>query len=628
MDISNLTPEEQDELLQLLEVTQHEKAKSHEEQMLEEERKALTTDFTAFAKAAWPILEPGNPLSWSWHYDLIAEHLMLCATKKLHRLIINIPPRTLKSLLVTVMFPAWVWARDPSNSFVCASYAQGLSEEHSVKRRRLLESAWFQRLWGHRVWLQKDQNQKSKFQNNFQAQMYATSVGGTLTGMGGNYLISDDAIKPDEVASEPVLASLHSWFTNTWRSRLNNPSEDVMIIVEQRTGELDLTGFCLEADKVLTDQGKAPEWTVLCVPLEADEEAIDPRTGVQTFTYPISGKVKRRALGDVLQPDRFTPAVVAAWKVRRVIWATQYQGRPMPLEGNLIKRSEVRYYGGKDPLTGIDDPDMPLRFDTVLTSTDCSFKDTKTADYVCVGTVGVKGPDRFVLDVVTKHLDAPATEKEINRQRLRWRARVNLIEDKANGPAVISSMRKKVPGVVAVDPQGGKISRMYGIMGEWQAGNWYVDRNAAWCEPFVESITKFPGARHDDDVDMMTQAATYLQNHGFANGFAAWIREQEGIAMGKGNRNHQNQSFRPQSDMAASSTVEKIQQFGEASVAKPVVSEDTEACTAVVNDEVCGSTLLQRIPGGIRCGQCGAQYMSAVVNKPHPNLVRKAVAVM
>jgi predicted phage terminase large subunit-like protein len=579
IDITSLPEEEQAELLTLLEEVRRNEALNKETEALQAERKRLASSFAEFAKAAWPILEPGNELSWSWHYDMIAEYLMLCVQKKIRRLIINIPPRTLKSLFVTIMFPVWVWTLDRENedgsfvslakeSFVCASYAQGLSEEHSVKRRRLIESAWFQNRWGEKVYLQKDQNQKSKFQNNMLAQMYATSVGGTLTGMGGNYLIVDDAIKPDEVASEPVLASLHTWFNNTWRSRLNNPAEDVMIIVEQRTGELDLTGHCMETDIKRVEQGGKPEWTVLCVPLEADEEAVDPKTLTQRFIYPISGTIKDRPLGDVLQPERFTPDVVSAWKVLRTIWCTQYQGRPTPLEGNLIKHADIRYYGGIDSVSGKHDRDLPTRFDLILTSTDATFKDATTSDFVCVGTIGVKGPDRYILEVTTNHLDAPATEKEINRQRTKWRARHHLIEDKANGPAIIASMRKKVPGVIPVDPQGGKLSRMYAVCGEWQSGNWYVDRNAAWTGPFIDHITKFPGIRHDDDVDMMTQAGVYIQSHGYSNGFARWIQGQEEELVAK-----RSGKFEKREEETSVSTVELSKVLMPSSLSKPTVGE-------------------------------------------------------
>ena len=606
VDLSHLSHEQKAELRYRLEKRREYASASEAENRRTIERLQLQGDFTAFVKAAWHILEPGNKLIWSWHYDLIAEYLLLCADKKCKRLIINIPPRTLKSILITIMFPVWVWTRTPNQSFACASYAQPLSEEHSVKRRRLLESDWFRRLWGDRVWLQKDQNQKSKFQNNFQAQMFATSVGGTMQGIGGNFLIADDGLKADDILSEPTIVELHNWFDKTWRQRLNDPSTDVMIIVEQRTGELDITGFCLDGDRLLTDKGDPKEWTHLCIPMEADAEAVDKNTLMQRFTYPMSGKVKDRPIGDILQPERFTPAVIAAKKVRRLTWATQEQGRPSPLEGNMIKRSEVRYYGGMNPETGQHDPELPATFDLVVTSVDAAFKDTKTADFVCVGTIGVKGPNRFVLEVVTQHLDAPATEKETNRQRLKYKASTVLIEDKANGPAIIKSMRRTVPGVVEIEPEGGKISRMFATCGEWQAGNWYVDRNAAWTEPFIEHITKFPGIKNDDDVDMMTQAAIYLQRNTFVYGLTEYLKNEAEL-MAKKQKAIKNPEHATKV-AAQDQVVAKVD--NPTTLTKPDIDDSTPRCAE------CGGTFFQRIPGGKRCGACGTQVMSNVINKP------------
>lgn len=192
-------------------------------------------------------------------------------------------------------------------------------------------------------------------------------------------------------------------------------------------------------------------------------------------------------------------------------WSGQYEQRPAPLGGNLIKRNEVRYYGGIDPRTGQPDEKLPDRFDMKIISVDCSFKDSPTSDYVAIGVIGVKGRKRYVLNVVNAHLDAAATEAEIRRQRDVHRpVRAVLVEDKANGPAVIQRLKLNVPGVVEINPQGGRVPRMHAVAGEWQGSDWYVDRNAAWTEPFIEQITMFPNAAHDDMADMMSQAAAWI----------------------------------------------------------------------------------------------------------------------
>ena len=489
--ISNLTEAELNEALILQASIEAEDAMSDVERRQTNERLALQADLAEFCRASWPTLEPGVDMDWSWHYDLICEYLTMVYERKIRRLIINISPRTAKSLIVSVIFPAWVWAKQNTHSFACASYSAPLSTEHSVKRRSLIESEWYQARWGSTVHMAKDQNEKNKFKNTAMAQMIATSVGGTATGLGGDTLILDDGMNPKQVASDAETLATHNWFDNTWRTRLNDLATGAFIIIEQRTGERDVTGHCLEADDILQKEGKPREWTHLSIPLVCENQP-------ERYSYPISGKVKIREVGDVLQPKRFPAAVVASLQVRRLVYATQYQQQPSPLEGNMIKRADIRYYGGRDPVTGELDPPLPAKFDMHLVSADCAFKDLETSDMVAVGTIAVKGPDRYVRDIVNKHLDLPATETEILRQQQACKASVVLVEDKANGSAVIKSVKRKISGVVAINPEGGKVNRVFATAGEFQAGNWWFDRNAAYTEVAIEQLTKFPGAKYDD----------------------------------------------------------------------------------------------------------------------------------
>lgn len=608
IDVSALTPEEQYELIQRLEMREKYEASSAEERQRITERAALEADFSAFVKAAWHVIRPGIQLDWSWHYDLIGEYLTLVFEKKIKRLIINISPRTLKSVLVSVMFPVWVWTKQPHHGFMAASYAQPLSTELSVLRRNLIESDWFKERWGHRIWLASDQNEKMKFKNNHQAQMIATSVGGTATGLGGNTGIVDDAMNPKQAASDAERKTCHDWFDGTYRSRLNDPAEDALIVMEQRTGELDLTGHLLEADALLEKNGEQREWTHLSIPLECDEE-----TGPQRFVFPISGRVVEREVGDVLQPRRFPPSVIAAYKVRRLVWATQYQQRPAPLDGNLIKRSEVKYYGGRDPVTGEHDRALPARFDLILVSADCTFKDEKTSDYVAVGTIGVSGPDRYLLEVTNNHLDEPSTRKEILRQKTKWGATLVLVEDKANGSSVIKNMKRKISGVVAIEPEGGKFARMCVAAGNWQAGNWYVDRTAAWCEPFIAQITKFPAAKNDDMADMMSQADIYIELRALRYGLTDFYKAEQAkrdAEMAKKQQQRKTlpvgvgittaEQTKPVNPLAVSDVGVILVIAGD--IAKVVTPDNAMRCPA------CSGTAIGRFGREYRCQECGEQF--------------------
>jgi predicted phage terminase large subunit-like protein len=455
----------------------------------------LANDFAAFVKKAWRILHPTRPLVWSWHYDLLCEYMTAVKLRKVKRLIVNVPPRTAKSTIATICFPCFVWASDPSQNFLSASYSLDLSTEHSVMRRSLLQSGWYRRMWGDKFSLSGDRNQVAQFMNDRRGQMIATSIGGTTQGRGCDIAIIDDPVSPDQALSDAERKTANNWIDNTLRSRLNDPSTGAIVLVMQRLHEVDPTGYLLDQEPGV--------WTHLRIPLEAEETEI--------WKFPISNIVIQRDVGGILMPGRFTETAVEELKRHRLRWAGQYQQRPSPMGGNMIKRKEVRYYGGMDAATGQEDERLPAAFDIKLISVDCAFKDAATSDYVAIGVIGVKGRKRYVLNVVNAHLDAAATEAEIRRQRDVHRpVGAVLVEDKANGPAVVQRLRMNVHGVIEINPEGGKTARMFAAAPEWQAGDWYVDRNAAWTEPFIEQITTFPNGRHDDMADMVTQASAWL----------------------------------------------------------------------------------------------------------------------
>jgi len=455
----------------------------------------LAHDFARFVRRAWRVLQPNRKLRWSWHYDYLCEHLTMVKERKLLRVIVNVPPRTLKSTIVTIMYPVWVWLTEPSHRFMAASYSAELSTEHSLMRRKLLQTEWFQSLWGDKFQLSADCNQAAQFMNDRGGQMIATSVSGSPWGRGCDTAILDDPLSADQSLSDTERTKANRWIDNTFRSRLNDPATGAIILVMQRLHELDPTGFLLDQEPGI--------WTLIRIPLEAEED--------ERWVFPLSGKVVERRRGEILQPDRFTPAVVNEKRACRLVFAAQYQQRPAPAEGNMIKYSEIRYYGGIDPRTGQADEQLPKTFNFKLISVDCAFKDTATSDFVAICVIGIKGRKRFLLNVVNEHLDAAGTEAEIRRQRdMHGPICAVLVEDRANGPAVIQRLKFNVPGVIAINPQGGKTARMFAVAPEWQAGDWLVDRRAAWTEPFIEQITTFPKARNDDMCDAMSQAACWL----------------------------------------------------------------------------------------------------------------------
>ena len=226
----------------------------------------------AYIEQAWPILEPATPFVPNWHIDLLCEYLEAVTAGDLRFLLITVPPRSMKSLLVSVLWPTWEWIRRPSGRWICTSYADALATKHSVDRRTVIQSDWYQTRWGHRVRLADDQNVKGEFQNTARGVMIATSVGGSITGKGGDRLLVDDLHNPQQAESDAQREHAVTYFRTTLATRLDNKKTGAIVVVMQRLHERDLAALCL-------DHG----YTHVCVPAEAETWS--------TIVFPRSGRV-------------------------------------------------------------------------------------------------------------------------------------------------------------------------------------------------------------------------------------------------------------------------------------------------------------------------------------------------
>lgn len=251
--------------------------------LLEERRKRKAEDsLHEFFLQAWPILEPATPLVDSWHYQLITEYLELITSGQFRKrwpdklgVIINVPPRTGKSLLCSVTWPVWSWLVQPSLRFLCASYSDQLATEHSMARRFLVTSRWFQSRWGDRFSLLADRNRVNDFGNDKLGFMIGTSVGGTATGLGGDICVGDDLLNQDESFSEAARTATNRWIDATWSTKLNNPATGAFVHISQRLAEDDPTGHLLT---------QAPDrWIHLKIPLVCQEDT-------EEFVFPGLGR--------------------------------------------------------------------------------------------------------------------------------------------------------------------------------------------------------------------------------------------------------------------------------------------------------------------------------------------------
>ena len=439
-----------------------------------------------YVEQAWPILEPAVAFLPNWHIDYLVEHLEAVTAGEITRLLINVPPRHMKSTLVSVLWPTWEWIRRPSGRWIFASHAESLAIKHSVDRRTVLQSEWYRRRWGEIVRLASDQNEKREFLNTRRGHMTATSIGASILGKGGNRIVVDDPHNPVLVESDGQRDAAIRFFSRTLSTRLDSKATDAIVVVMQRLHERDLAAVCVDFG-----------FTHVCIPAEAEVTT--------RVVFPRSGHVVSRDAGDVLWPAREGVAVLAQQRqlLGAAVYAGQYQQRPAPAGGTIFRRDWFRYYD-----------ELPRDLE-IAQSWDMAFKDKADHDYVVGLVAGRLGADIYLIDRVKGQWSFSESCRQVEALAEHYPSTTTtLIEDMANGPAIIDALTHRIPGIIAVQPAGGKIARAQAAQPRVEAGNVYLPNphaegplraDRAWVDDFLHQLTVFPHGAHDDDVDAFTQ---------------------------------------------------------------------------------------------------------------------------
>ncbi len=418
----------------------------------------------------------------------------------------------MKSLLTSVFWPMWVWTSKPEKRWLFSAYSETLAIRDSLKCRRIIQSRWYQENWGDVFQLTGDQNQKTRFENDKTGFRLAAGVGGLGTGEGGDVVVVDDPLKSADAHSQAARENVILWWDETMSTRGNDPTKSARVIIMQRLHEQDLTGHIL--DKMKAD-AEAVQYEHLCLPAE-----YVPSHRVTSIGW----KDPRTESGELLWPERVPIQALNRLKKDLGSYGTagQLQQQPAPAEGGIFKRHWWCFWvpkGMKLPAvtlqlvdgTYFEHPqvELPDNFDQVLQSWDMSFKDTKQSDFVAGQVWGKVGADRFLLDQVLDRMDFVKTIAAVKRMTVKWPdATLKLVEDKANGPAVISELRSKITGLVAVEPEGGKEARAFAVSPTIESKNVYLPHPliAPWVDELINRAASFPKTAHDDDIDAMTQA--------------------------------------------------------------------------------------------------------------------------
>lgn len=467
-----------------------------------------------FVERGWPIVEPDMPFIPNWHIDAICEHLEWMSSGEIQRLVINMPPGHAKSMIFAVLWPAWVWTWRPGWRSIYGSYDLDLSTRDAVRTRMVLTSAWYLGTFEPSWRFTSDQNVKGYYRNNRMGERMAVSVTGKSTGFRGHFVGVDDPLNVKDRHSDAPGGALDQavdWWDKSMSSRLNDPRKDPRAIMMQRLHERDPTGHALAAGG----------YVHLCLPTEFDvrKRSVTVTKSGQTWHDP------RTKPGELLFPELFTPEVIAQAKKDLGSWdyAAQHQQSPMPATGGIFQKGyfvggEVETAEGKKIIAdrSYRRRQLPPVFEEELQSWDFTFKKREDSDYV-VGQIWSRlGADVYLRFERRERMGFADSKRAIRELSAAWpRANAKLVEDKANGPAIIEELRTEIPGIIAVPNNDGVLAHAWAIQGFVEAGNIHVPHpdEEPWVGEWLAEVCGYPKAAFDDRVAAFTQAILRLMRN-------------------------------------------------------------------------------------------------------------------
>lgn len=447
----------------------------------------LRTHFPSFLIKTFNTLHPGQVFVPGWHLLAIAYQLERVRRGECRRLIINLPPRSLKSLAISVAWPAYLLGHDPTLRIICPTYSGQLAHKLANDFRALIAADWYRALFpGARVGRYKDSQDEVEF--DARGFRLATSVGGTLTGRGGNVLIVDDPLKADDAFSAPQRNGANEWFSGTLLSRLDDKQRGAIVIVMQRVHMDDLTGFVLR---------QGGDWTVLSLPAVATVDAVIPLLG---------GRFHHRREGDVLSPER--EPLHTLEELRRQLgsdlFSAQYQQAPVPPGGAMIKRAWVPRWTELPPLRE--------RWG-VVQSWDTAMRGGPGNDWsVCTTWLRATDARWYLVHVWRGRVDYPSLKARVQAHAIAWKATQVLVEESGTAVGLLDELKHSVLGLTGVRPDRDKISRMAIASAVFEAGQVYFPVKAEWLPELESELFMFPGGTHDDQVDSISQALLHGSN--------------------------------------------------------------------------------------------------------------------
>jgi predicted phage terminase large subunit-like protein len=442
---------------------------------------ACRSDFLSFFQSFFHVLEPGSTLNMNWHHEAIAHHLELVRRGLIKRLIIAAPPRTLKSLMASVAFPAYVLGCDPAARVIGINHGADLQLKFNNDRRTLINSPHYRRLFPA---VELSKNTESEFHTTQGGYCYAKSAESGVTGFGGGILIIDDFQKPQDMLSEARRTSTNSLYYSTIASRLDNQHTGAIVVVGQRLHPDDLIGRLLCS---------AEQWTLLSLPAIAEKDELIP-IGSGRDLHP-------RCVGDLLHPDQQSREFLEALKVQEPeVYMAQYQQSPIPPGGFMIKRDQIQYCD-----------ELPRRTSSsaYLQTWDTAQKPGEmNARSACLDIL-VRDNKYFIASAVVGQWEYYDLEQRVLSRAEKKKPDAILIEDTGFGTALISALKQRGLPVVAVKPEGDKKTRLLQQMSKFTNGQVFLLKTAPGRGDLETELFSFPAGRHNDLVDALTQGLAY-----------------------------------------------------------------------------------------------------------------------
>jgi len=448
----------------------------------------LRGDLTAFIQRTFQQLNPTATFLPNWHIEVVSSALEACRRGEITRLIINQPPRSLKSHCASVAFTAFLLGHDPSAQVIGASYGQDLANKHALDCRTIMASTWYQALFPH-TRLSSGRQAIEDFMTTRQGSRLSTSVEGVLTGRGADFIIIDDPLKPDEALSDSQRNAVNDWFDRTLYSRLNDKRKGRIILIMQRLHEDDLVGHVL---------GGEP-WKVIRFPAIAEENE------THVIQTPYGTRRFERRAGEALHPEREPLEVLN--RIRETQgeynFAGQYQQAPAPLGGGMVKAEWFKTYTAAE---------LPASFEMSFQSWDTANKPTELSDYSVCTTWGIKEKHVYLLHVSRKRLGYPELKRAVRDQAEAFGPKTILIEDKASGTQLIQELVSEgMHAIKKYEPTMDKVMRMNSVTSTIENGFVHLPDKAAWLGEYLHELATFPNGKYDDQADSTSQALDWFK---------------------------------------------------------------------------------------------------------------------